>query len=250
VLATLQAACLALLATASAPAAKAPAAASFEGRLDYQLLEVRVDPLKNATKKAMVGSATFRLTGAGSRAEIALRVGPPESQMRVILRKKAQPDRLYVLNPLAQDYSVQDLNAKPEGLGVASSAADAKKPPQIVKLGRGEVAGYACDKIRVTWKKVTTDLCYSTALGKAPASFGMADYQIELSERLRAAGYDGIPLSFGGGDVQKWEMVLVSSNPQPVPATYLDVPAGYKETKPPVEVKPATEAKPAKASKP
>jgi hypothetical protein len=217
---------LALLA-ATAVLAAAPARAQFEGRLDYAI--------KRWPGAASGGGTTTVWIGpAGARSETSVKVSPkdgaPLDLHLVTLWRKAEPNRSYLVNDARKVYGVMDADAaRDEGPG-------AEKDWKVERLGKGSVAGYACDRARVTSGSGTpSELCVTTALGRIP----LTAFQAQRSSggfpaALQKAGLEGVPVRWASsgkeGKEEQFVMELVSARKEKVPASRFQVPAGYQQT--------------------
>jgi hypothetical protein len=220
---------LAALASAVALAAS-PAAAQFEGRLDYVM---KVAGEKDASGKPRVhqGKMTFYVSPAGARSEMSGSMpdgkGGTHPINFVTIWKASEPKRTVMLNVAQKSYSVFESDGDRER---------SRERPRIERIGSDRVAGYACDKARITEESGDgqVEVCVTKALGKAPRLGRLAQEEDDdIFAELRKAGLDGIPVSWRAlekdGD-HGMTMELVAARKQAVPASMFSVPAGYKET--------------------
>lgn len=213
---TLVRAALATLAVVSAH----PVHAQFEGRLEYEVKQA--DDGEEGV--ASMGRAIVWLSQAGARTEMAIppQEGMPEGGRFATLWKRSEPDRVYFINDARRSYAAMDVDAEQPG---------EEEKYRITRLGRGKVAGYACERARVAQGDDSGDeICISGALGKIPVHLAMDRRGLSLWNELRKAGLDGVPVSWRSEDDDGFSMVLTSARKQTVPRKLLEVPAGYSKT--------------------
>jgi hypothetical protein len=197
-----------------------PVHAQFEGRLEY---EVKQAP-DGKEEGASMGRAVVWLSQAGARTEMAIppQEGMPEGGRFATLWKRSEPGRVYFINDARKAYAAMDVDEE---------QPEADEKYRITRLGRGKVAGYACERARVAQGDDSGDeLCISGALGKIPVHLAMDRRGLSLWNELRKAGLDGVPVSWRSGDEDGFSMVLTSARKQTVPRKLLEVPAGYSKT--------------------
>jgi hypothetical protein len=150
--------------------------------------------------------------------------GPVREGNFVTLWRRGEPDRVYFLNDATKSYSVFD----------ASGESQDDDRHEITKLGSGKVAGYTCERVRVTYKSGSTqELCITMELGKIPVHVATDKRGISLWNDLHKAGYDGVPVAWKTGGIhgdEEFAMTLTAAKKQKAPASLFAVPAGYKET--------------------
>src|SRR5215813_4503901 len=116
----------------------AAARAQFEGRLEYKMN-------KAPDSKMGGGSAVLWLGPGGARNQITMNVKIKDQQPHevnmVTLWRKAEPGRTYIISDEKKAYSVIEIS-KDEG-------PDEDKW-KVERLGSATVAGYPCERARVT----------------------------------------------------------------------------------------------------
>jgi hypothetical protein len=219
---------------AAATFAASPARAQFEGRLDYVMTGMPGGhgPAGKAVagEAAREGKFTVYVSPAGARSEVAGSLPDVKGGTRplrfVTLFNASEPRKTVMLNEERRTYAVM---VRPE----VSDATRSKR--KVERIGSGRVAGYACEKVRITSGGAGhQEICVTKELGKAPILGRMAsDEDNDVLAELRGAGMDGIPVAMrtleDDGKVAV-SMELISAKKQRVPASLLAVPAGYTET--------------------
>ncbi|MFO0583410.1 MAG: DUF4412 domain-containing protein [Anaeromyxobacter sp.] len=212
----------------------APARAQFEGRLDY-LMKGLPAPEPGGGKHGgsrQDGKITMWVSAAGARSEMSGVVPDGKGGSRqlkvVMLWKASDPKKTVMLNDAQRTYSVMDR-------GDHASGGHAKR--KLERLGSGSVAGYACEKVRLSREGGggAQELCVTKALGSVSALARMsADDDEDVFSELRAAGLDGIPVSMRTldeeGGAAGVTLELTAAKKQAVPASTFQVPAGYQQT--------------------
>ncbi len=197
-----------------------PVHAQFEGRLEY---EVKQAP-DGTEEGENMGTAVVWLSQAGARTEMAIppQEDLPEGGRFATLWKRSEPGRVYLINDARRSYAAMDVDEE---------QPEADEKYRITRLGRGKVAGYACERVRVTQGDDSGDeICISRALGKIPVHLVMDRRGLSLWNELRKAGLDGVPVSWRSEDDDGFSMVLTSARKHVVPRKLLEVPAGYSRT--------------------
>jgi hypothetical protein len=195
---------------------------TFEGRADYQLAGTGPHAV-NGTVTIWMGKDGVRFELAGRSPELAKGGGPGE--MRVVtITRAAEPNRTYVVNDVARTYAVSELQP---GQG---------EPPEyrVEKLGKTRIAGYGCERARITGADGRgQEACITQDLGALPALdvFGK-QHEGNVTPALRKAGLDGLPVQWKtvDADGSTTTLELRSARRQKVPAGKLAVPKGYQET--------------------
>lgn len=205
-----------------------PAAAQFEGRLDYRMKGLP-GPEQEAGKPSAAkqeGKITIWVSNAGTRSEMSGMIPDGKGGVRplkiVTLWKATEPRKSIMINDEKKAYSVLDRGDRPVQ----------HRKRKLERLGSGSVAGYACDKVRLSSEEGgVQEVCVTKALGKVSALARMsAQDDDDIFEELRAAGLDGIPVSMRSlDDDEGVTMELISAKKQAVPASMFSVPPGYKE---------------------
>jgi hypothetical protein len=219
------------VAAAAVSLAATPAAAQFEGRLDYLMKGLPGGEAKAGKPSArqQEGKVTLWVSNAGTRSEMGGVIPDGKGGTRplkvVSIWKASEPKKTIMLNDAQRTYSVFDR-------GDAKSTRPKRK---LERIGSGSVAGYACDKVRLTSEGGhAQELCVTKALGKVSALARMsAEEDDDVFAQLRASGLDGVPVSMRTVEddgTPGVSMELVAAKKQAVPASMLAVPAGYQET--------------------
>lgn len=196
-----------------------PALAQFQGRLEYQLTRTR-----EAGDAAPADSTVVVWLGAaGARTEFTIpqQRGLPAGTKVATLWKRDDPDHVYFLNDARKTYAVMDTRGK----------AGENERYDVTKLGGSSVAGYACERAKVTraGENASSEVCVTSALGKIPVHLTPDARGVALWSALRDAGLDGVPVSWKSdeGSASAFTMTLTSASKTSVPANLLAVPAGY-----------------------
>jgi len=204
-----------LFALAAALAAfSLPARAQFEGRLDYQMK----DP--HGT-----GTITVYASPAGARTEFSRTAATSAGGMAGDIRftalwRRADPDHVYMVNDARKAYTVIDTNK-----------ANQQEMPKIEKVGTSQVAGYPCQRVRLTGKNGQShEICVTDKLGSFAVPLGANAQWVALWAELRRQGLDGVPVSWtdlSPKEEDRASIVLVSARRQSLPASQFMVPSGY-----------------------
>jgi hypothetical protein len=203
-----------------------PAFAGFEGYIEMKL-------------QMQDGSGTMKgyISSVGARTEVEARVlqtaGMP-AQMTMVL-KFSNPDVVYVLNQTAKTYT--EFNVK-DARDVTRNRPE--KTYTIKKLGRGTVAGYACEHLLLTandggetevWmSKELVDLAVFREYMRRNRQ--SADV-LGMMQALKEAGVEGFLAKMISRDPKTgtpaMTMELVKAEKRPVTASMFEIPAGYKK---------------------
>jgi hypothetical protein len=152
---------------------------------------------------------------------------PGAGRVRVVsLYRSAEPDRVYVLDPERKTYGVDPVRR----------AGGRERRWKVVRSGRGEVAGVACEKAVLTSVEGDRiETCVSTEIGRgarwlAAMQEGDAGAGAGSSTALAAAGLTGFPLRWilqakGGSTALALEVTAVERRAVP-PASFA-VPEGF-----------------------
>jgi hypothetical protein len=206
-----------LVALAATPAR----GADFEGVLEGRLSGVHM----NGTYHAQVGKD-------GVRAQMEQLL--PEKQAQLLGRKsikstslwrRAQPDRIYLLDEDRKTYSVIHVSHE----GVASTGKYT-----VRRLGKDRVAGLPCEKVEVRRNEGReSEMCVCSEFGPTGSwAQSLAREGGGLFAALKQAGVEGFPIRWRiHGESGEDLVELVSAKRQRVPASALALPAGYREAK-------------------
>jgi hypothetical protein len=214
---------LAALAAAVALQA-APARAQFEGRLEYVVK-------RWPGAQPMSGTITTWISAAGARTDTAVTAkdasGPHALRLTTVW-KASEPRRTYLVSDAQKAYAVSDASA---------DEAHAGPTWKVERTGSATVAGHACDRAKATASSGNqAELCVARDLGKLPLSALQAQRGTgSLLAALDQAGLSGVPVSWammGRDGAEQMRMELGSARKEKVPASRLDVPAGYRQTSP------------------
>ena len=194
-----------------------PAPAQFEGRLEYQMK----GPHGAGTITVWAGAAGARTEF--SKAAAASGTGSAEDMPAdfhfTALWRRDDPDHLYMVNDARKVYAVLDMNK------------DKEETPRIERVGTSRVAGYSCQRVRITANNGQAhELCITDQLGDFSVPLGASARSVALWSELRHQGLSGVPVSWTDLDPQQDErssIVLTSAEKQRVPASRFAVPTGY-----------------------
>jgi hypothetical protein len=225
---------VAALATACALAAP-PAHAQFQGRLDYTLSGMPGPHGPEGAAAAREGTKDARMTlyvsAAGARSEMTASLpdgkGGTRSTRLVVIYKASEPKKTIMLNEAQRTYAVMEHDEVPRAPRAGG---------KVERIGSDRVAGYACDKVRVTLESGDghQEVCVTKELGKMSILARMtAEDDEDVLGQLRRAGLDGVPVAtraFDEDGKPGVSMLLTAAKRQVVPASMFAVPAGYTET--------------------
>ncbi len=204
-------------------------AAEFEGRAEYRMVGSGEGPARE-------GHAVVYLSPKGSRSELDV-AAPPElaaqgmkDRLRMVsIVKASEPGRVYFVHDDRKSYSVVD-----------SKREDDSERWTVERAGSDRVAGLRCDRARIKSSGGTNfDVCVTRELGTVAGwAAASGDTDSALPRALKEAGLDGLPARWVLLDAETGEprmtMELVSAKRQKVPASMLEVPAGYSRSQAPV----------------
>jgi hypothetical protein len=200
------------------------AAAPFQGVLEGRMY----GPHASGTSRALVSPDGLRnemeVETPASRASGAARV------RAVSLYRGAEPDRVYVLDPVRKTYRVDPVRK-----------AARTRTWKLVRQGRGEVAGLPCEKAVLTSREGDRiEVCVSSEIGRGARWLramqeGDAGVGAGSSRALAAAGLSGYPLRWvlqakGGSSALVLEVTSVERRELP-PSTFA-LPEGFAEAPP------------------
>jgi len=209
-----------------------PARAEFEG-----LVEGRVTGTMAGTFRAQVGKAGIRsevemgMPAAAKAGGAKGMPGMPASMKRFTVQRRAEPNKVFVLDEERKTYMVVDTAEVREGLKGAPTETFT-----VRKLGKDTVAGFACEKVVATGSQsgeaelcVTAEIAPEWARGAVEQGRGGG----ALLAALRQAGLPGFPVRWSrqDGEGGKITMELTSAKRQSIPASTFEIPAGYQESK-------------------
>jgi hypothetical protein len=220
--------------------AAAVASAQFEGVADFTITmngeqgkPTSTSGRMSITRGAFRSEWTMTMPGAARGRRDAAKDAPSRVTMTMLARK-AEPDKLYMLNDEKKTYSVTDLKK------VREEARDLPKETyKVERLGSDRVAGLACQKALVSSAKgseyevcVTKDLDVSgdwlAAMNRGQRDAG------SWIQALRDNGLDGYPVRWAmrrqGAAQPTMVMELTRVEKKSLPASLFEVPAGYKQT--------------------
>lgn len=193
-----------------------PALADFEGRLDYSITS-------GGTTHGMGGRAQVWIGPSGSRSELDLKMGEGGKSGALkltTLSLRAEPGITYLLNDGSKTYAVVD--ARSGGGGARWG---------IERLGPDTVAGYRCERVRLTRSEGGHgEGCFTRSLGQMPITALQSDPASGLSQALTKAGVDGVPVrwtQFSEKNEKAMTMELVAARAERVAPQRLTVPPGY-----------------------
>ncbi len=218
----------ALAALLLAPAARA----EFEG-----LVEGKVTGMMPGTFKALVGKTGIRsevemdTTAVAQASKGQLPPGMSVSVKRINIQRKAEPGKVYVLEPDRKSYLVIDAGENAEAMKEV-----AQESYTVKKLGKDKVAGFSCQKVSVSGEKSgEMEMCVSDELAPEWAQSALQSGRGSggLVAALKKAGVLGYPVRWSRGDGRGGHitMELTSARRQSVPASSFEIPAGYTEQK-------------------
>jgi hypothetical protein len=196
------------------------AAAPFQGVLTGRMY----GPHASGTSRALVSPDGLR-----NELEVetpASRASGADKVRAISLYRSAEPDRVYVLDPVRRAYRVDP---------VRKSAATARAW-KLQRKGRGEVAGLPCEQVLLTSREGDRiDACVSAEVGRGAGWLravqeGDAGVAAGSSRALAAAGLSGYPLRWvleakGGASALTLEVTGVER--REIPASTFAVPAGF-----------------------
>jgi len=220
---------LAALVAVVASALPSVARAQFEGRLEYTMSAMPGTQPAGGTHQGG-GTVTAFIGSGGMRSEAHLKMtipGKGEHEMNTIsIFRKAEPDRTYFINDERKTYSVIEMD-KDQG--------DTDEGWKVQKLGSATVAGFPCERARLTREgSGQMELCVTQKLGTLPLTAlqgGRMDKGLPGS--LAKAGLNGIPVRWsavGKDSKEEFVMELVSAHKEKVPASKFEIPAGYQKS--------------------
>jgi len=203
-----------------------PAFAGFEGYIEMTL-------------KMKDGSGTMKgyISSVGTRTEIEARVlqmaGMP-MQMTLVM-KFSNPDVVYLLNDVAKTYT--EFNVK-DAADVTKNRPE--KTYTIKKLGKGTVAGYACEHLLLiandggeTEVWMSKELVDLAAFREYMRRNRQSAEVLGMMKALKEAGVEGFLAKMISRDPKTGEpamtMELVKAEKRPVAASMFEIPAGYKK---------------------
>lgn len=200
-------------------------AADFEGVLDG-----RMTGSMQGTFRAQVGRN-------GVRSELEMMLPEKEAKTlgakaihRVSLQRRAEPEKIYVLDEAQKTYQVIDLKETRESMKGAP-----KHKYHVRRLGKDRVAGFSCEKVAVHRDEGReSEMCVTSEIASS-SSWARSLVHDEtgggLFQALHEAGVEGFPI--------RWKVVmdegrtetmeLVAARRQAVPASTFEVPSGYRE---------------------
>jgi hypothetical protein len=174
---------------------------------------------------------TLYVSAAGARSETSARVpdgkGGTRDMRFVALFRTAEPKKTVMVNDEQKTYAVVTRDEVPDVQ---------HKQPKVERIGSGKVAGYGCEKVRLSQEGGSghQEVCVTKELGKVGFLGRMAaDGRDDVLAALRRAGLDGIPVSwqsFDGEGKAGVSMELTAARKERVPASLFAVPAGYSES--------------------
>jgi hypothetical protein len=197
-----------------------PARAQFEGRLEYEMKR----DAAGKERSAGPGTTVVWLSAAGARTEMSIppQAGMPQGGRFVTLWRKDEPGRVYFINDERKSFASTNMDdEKSEGAAY-----------QVTRLGPGKVAGYSCERARISRNGSSgSEVCITDSLGKIPVNLVTDRRALSIWNELRKAGLDGVPVSWKTGrDEGGFSMLLTSARKQSVPRRLLEVPTGYTKT--------------------
>lgn len=179
------------------------------------------------------GVARALVSPDGLRNEVELAAparGPRGADgIRVVsLYRSAEPDRVYVLDPVRRTYRVEPIR----------KAGGRERRWKVARKGRGEVAGLPCEEAVLTSAEGDrVEACVSTEIGRgarwlAAMQEGDAGAGAGSSKALAAAGITGFPLRWilkakGGSTALTLEVTAVERREVP-PASFA-LPEGFAQ---------------------
>jgi hypothetical protein len=216
---------LAAALAAVAFAIPATARAQFEGRLEYEMS-------RTPGGREGGGTAVLWLGPGGARNEVTMNMkvkDQPQRQLKMVtLWRKAEPGRTYIISDEKKAWSVIEIT-KDDGQHDSQWQAE--------KLGSATVAGYPCERARLTNRNGNgghMEVCVTRKLGKIPLSaFQSHRVDSTLPAALAKAGLDGVPVSWSGrskDDQEEFAMVLTAAHAERIPASRFEIPSGYQQT--------------------
>ncbi len=193
-----------------------PALADFEGRLDYSIAS-------GGSAHGMGGRAVVWIGPSGSRSELDLKMGEggkAGALKLTTLSLRAEPGITYLLNDGSRTYAVVDARS---GGGEGHWG--------IERLGPDTVAGYRCERVRLTRAEGGHgEGCFTRSLGQMPITALQSDPSSGLPQALAKAGVDGVAVrwtQYGEKNEKAMTMELVAARAERVAPQRLAVPPGY-----------------------
>lgn len=202
------------------------AVAQFEGVIEMKI-----------TTKDGGGTGKTYLSKTGSRSEMAIQ-SPKLQQISsgpfrmTTIQKFAEPDLVYHVNDERKTYSIINLKEAREQAGKLSEDTYTVK-----RIGSDTVAGYACEKARLTSQSGReTEMCVTKDISGLNAWMAMMErtamVKSGMFKALKEAGLEGLPVrmilrSKEGAPVTTVEMVHVER--QSLSPTLFEIPSDYKE---------------------
>jgi Domain of unknown function (DUF4412) len=221
---------------ATLAAAALASASPFEGVADFR---VQTSMEKG---KSMTGTGRIFVTPSAYRTEWEMTVpdssrrgkqGPQRMKM-TMLGKVANPNVLTMINDENKTYSVWDASKSAKEAGSVS-----KETYTVERLGAGSVAGFGCDKARLTSSQGDQiEVCVSKELG-ASGDWIAAVNRSEASGQnwvrvLKEKGIAGFPVRWSmrrKGETEPFTTTeLTRLEKKSLPASLFEVPAGYRQT--------------------
>jgi len=209
-----------------------PARAEFEG-----VVEGKVTGMMSGTFRAQVGKAGIRsevemdTTAVAQASKGQLPPGLSVNVKRINIQRKAEPGKVYLIDPERKSYMVIDASENGEAMKDA-----ARESYTVKKLGKDKVAGFSCEKVAVTGEKSgEMQMCVADELAPEWAQSALQSGRGSggLVTALKKAGVQGYPVRWSRGDGRGGTitMELTSAKRQSIPASAFEIPAGYQEQK-------------------
>lgn len=203
------------------------AVAQFEGEIHTRI-----------TAKDGGGFAKVYLSKVGTRSEIDIH-SPKRHQVSArpyhvtTLQRFSQPDLVYNVNDERQVYSVIDLKKMP-----SQTKRVEGDTYTITRLGSDTIAGYACEKARVTSQDQTeTDLCVAKDIAGMDAWVAMMEQTMQVKsgmfKALKDAKLEGFPVKMvmrrKGKDSPIVTTEVVRVEAKSLAPSLFEVPSTYKK---------------------
>jgi len=201
-----------------------PAWAAFEGYIEMKM-----------SMKEGAGTMKGQISSVGARTEVEARVAQMGDMpvTMTMLMKFSNPDVVYMLNDATKTYV--EINVKDIG-NAAKNRPD--KEYTVKKLGKEKVAGYVCEHLLLTANDGRETEVWTTKALVDLAVFReymqrnrQAEFQ-GIMKALKDAGAEGFIAKMISRDKTGAPVVtleLVKAEKRAVPASLLEIPAGYKK---------------------
>ena len=184
------------------------------------------------------GFAIMYLSKLGARNEIDIhspKLQPVSAQpyRMTTLQKFSEPNLIYTVNDERKVYSVVDLK---KTNGQTKSFAD--DTYTVTRLGSDTIAGYTCEKVRLTSQNQTeTDLCVAKNIAGMDVWIAMMERTAQIKggmfKAFKRAGVEGLPIKMvvhrKGENSPTMTTEVVRVEAKSLAASLFEVPSTYKK---------------------